>query len=231
MKEINRFLDDLNFDEIKINRKINKVNNELKQYIEGKILPEYELNDGGHNSEHVKYVIKRAFELADGYEINYDILYTCVCFHDVACHIDRDRHEVLSAERAYEDEYLNGFFSIMEMKTIRETIEDHRASLEYIPRNIYGKILASADKNTNVTTFLERTLAFGFEHYKDFTYKEQIDRAYDHAEKKFGKNGYAVNKYYVKDDKYEKYLKELQDLIENKEEFYKKAENILKQMI
>ena len=49
MKEINRFLDDLNFDEIKINRKINKVNNELKQYIEGKILPEYELNDGGHN--------------------------------------------------------------------------------------------------------------------------------------------------------------------------------------
>ena len=132
MKEINRFLDDLNFDEIKINRKINKVNNELKQYIEGKILPEYELNDGGHNSEHVKYVLKRAFELADGYEINYDILYTCVCFHDVACHIDRDRHEVLSAERAYEDEYLNGFFSIMEMKTIRETIEDHRASLEYI---------------------------------------------------------------------------------------------------
>lgn len=120
MKEINRFLDDLNFDEIKINRKINKVNNELKQYIEGKILPEYELNDGGHNSEHVKYVLKRAFELADGYEINYDILYTCVCFHDVASHIDRDRHEVLSAERAYEDEYLNGFFSIMEMKTEKQ---------------------------------------------------------------------------------------------------------------
>lgn len=116
MKEINRFLDDLNFDEIKINRKINKVNNELKQYIEGKILPEYELNDGGHNSEHVKYVLKRAFELADGYEINYDILYTCVCFHDVACHIDRDRHEVLSAERAYEDEYLNGFLASWKWK-------------------------------------------------------------------------------------------------------------------
>ena len=83
----------------------------------------------------------------------------------------------------------------------------------------------AADKNTNVTTFLERTLAFGFEHYKDFTYKEQIDRAYDHAEKKFGKNGYAVNKYYVKDDKYEKYLKELQDLIENKEEYHEKSED------
>ena len=33
MKEIDRFLDDLNFDGIKINRKINKVNNELKQNI------------------------------------------------------------------------------------------------------------------------------------------------------------------------------------------------------
>ena len=100
MKEIEKFLNDLNFDEEKVNKGINKVNAKLKQYIDEKILPEYELNDGGHNSEHVKYVLKRAFELADGYEINNDVLYTCVCFHDVACHIDRDNHEVLSAQRA-----------------------------------------------------------------------------------------------------------------------------------
>ena len=61
--------------------------------------------------------------------------------------------------------------------------------------------------------------------------KKEKERRNIGDEKKFGKNGYAVNKYYVKDDKYERYLKELQDLIENKEEFYKKAENILKQMI
>ena len=67
MKEFDRFLDDLNFDEIKINKRIERVDNKLKQYIEEKILPEYELNDGGHNSEHVKYVLKRAFELADGF--------------------------------------------------------------------------------------------------------------------------------------------------------------------
>ena len=154
MKEIEKFLNDLYFDEEKINRGINGVNNELKQYIDEKILPEYELNDGGHNSEHVKYVLKRAFELADGYEINYDILYTCVCFHDVACHIDRDNHEVLSAQRAYEDDFLNGLFSIIEMKKIKEAIEDHRASLEYIPRNIYGKILSSADRKVEVKQYL-----------------------------------------------------------------------------
>ena len=56
MKELEKFLNDLNFDEEKVNKGINKVNTKLKQYIDEKILPEYELNDGGHNSEHVKYV-------------------------------------------------------------------------------------------------------------------------------------------------------------------------------
>ena len=223
MKEINRFLDDLNFDEIKINRKINRVNNELKQYIEGKILPEYELNDGGHNSEHVKYVLKRAFELADGYEINYDILYTCVCFHDVACHIDRDRHEVLSAERAYEDEYLNGFFSIMEMKTIRETIEDHRASLEYIPRNIYGKILSSADREVEVKQYLIASISYGKKKNPEIDKNESIESSYKFAIKKFGKNGYAINKSYVEDLKYKKFLEDIQYLIDNKELFIELA--------
>ena len=207
----------------KINRKINKVNNELKQYIEGKILPEYELNDGGHNSEHVKYVLKRAFELADGYEINYDILYTCVCFHDVACHIDRDRHEVLSAERAYEDEYLNGFFSIMEMKTIRETIEDHRASLEYIPRNIYGKILSSADRKVEVKQYLIASISYGKKKNPEIDKNESIESSYKFVIKKFGKNGYAINKSYVEDLKYKKFLEDIQYLIDNKELFIELA--------
>ena len=85
----------------------------------------------------------------------------------------------------WNDENLDKFFTRDQKQIIKEAIEDHRSSNKNVPRNIYGKILASADKNTNVTTFLERTLAFGFEHYKDFTYKEQIDRSYDHDEKKF----------------------------------------------
>ena len=226
MKDFDSFLEDLNFDEIKINKRIEKVDNKLKQYIEEKILPEYELNDGGHNSKHVKYVLKRAFELADGYEINYDILYTCVCFHDVACHIDRDRHEVLSAERAYEDEYLNRFFSIMKMKTIKEAIEDHRASLEYIPRNIYGKILSSADRKVEVKQYLIASISYGKKKNPKIDKNGSIERSYQFAIKKFGKNGYAVNKSYVEDLKYKKFLEDIQYLIENKELFIKLAEII-----
>ena len=226
MKEIEKFLNDLYFDEEKINRGINEVNNELKQYIDEKILPEYELNDGGHSSEHVKYVLKRAFELADGYEINYDILYTCVCFHDVACHIDRDNHEVLSAQSAYEDNFLNGLFSIKEMKTIKEAIEDHRASLEYIPRNIYGKILSSADRKVEVKQYLIASISYGKKKNPEIDKNESIERSYQFAIKKFGKNGYAVNKSYVDDLKYKKFLEDIQYLIENKKLFIKLAEVI-----
>lgn len=226
MKEIEKFLNDLNFDEEKVNKGINKVNAKLKQYIDEKILPEYELNDGGHNSEHVKYVLKRAFELADGYEINYDILYTCVCFHDVACHIDRDNHEVLSAQRAYEDDFLNGFFSIIEMKKIKEAIEDHRASLEYIPRNIYGKILSSADRKVEVKQYLIASISYGKKKNPEIDKNESIERSYEFAIKKFGKNGYAVNKSYVDDLKYKKFLENIQYLIDNKELFIELAELI-----
>ena len=226
MKEIEKFLNDLNFDEEKVNKGIKKVNAKLKQYIDEKILPEYELNDGGHNSEHVKYVLKRAFELADGYEINYDILYTCVCFHDVACHIDRDNHEVLSAQRAYEDDFLNGFFSIIEMKKIKEAIEDHRASLEYIPRNIYGKILSSADRKVEVKQYLIASISYGKKKNPEIDKNESIERSYEFAIKKFGKNGYAVNKSYVDDLKYKKFLENIQYLIDNKELFIELAELI-----
>lgn len=49
---------------------------------------------------------------------------------------------------------------------------------------------------------------------------------YDHAQEKFGVNGYAVKKYYVDDDKYKKYLDDLQELIKDKEKFDKKANEI-----
>ena len=39
MKEVNGFLEDLNFDDMKINKRIHEVKIELKKYIEEKILP------------------------------------------------------------------------------------------------------------------------------------------------------------------------------------------------
>ena len=65
-------------------------------------------------------------------------------------------------------------------------------------------------------------------HYQNLNEEEQIQRVYEHSIKKFGKNGYAVNKFFVKDDKYSKYLEELQKLIENKEDFFKRVRKVNK---
>lgn len=208
------------------------VNKKLIDYVENEIFKVYELNGEAHGINHVKTVLERAFEIAKLYnDIDYNILYTAVSYHDIGDHIDRATHEIISAKWMMNDEVLNEFFDTDEKIIIKEAIEDHRSSGKNEPRSIYGKILASADKNTDVYEFLERTLKFGKEHYKELNMQMQIERAYEHAVNKFGKQGYAIHKYYVKDEKYENYLKELQKLIDNKAEFYKLAEKIYKEAV
>ena len=203
-----------------------KINDKLKKYIREEILPEYDLNDKGHNREHINIVLERANELSKGYDINYDMLYTIVCFHDIACHIDREKHEILSAERLYNDKELKKFFNETEILIMKEAIEDHRASLEYIPRNIYGKILSSADRKVEVKQYLIASISYGKKKNPEIDKNESIERSYEFAIKKFGKNGYAVNKSYVDDLKYKKFLENIQYLIDNKELFIELAELI-----
>ena len=197
------------------------INSELKKYIEENIFKVYELNEEAHGLKHIKTVLKRAFELSKNIDkIDYNILYTAVSYHDIADHIDRENHEKLSAKWMMEDKKLDDFFCLDEKIIIKEAIEDHRASNKNIPRNIYGKILSSADRNINVDEYLKRSYQYGLAHYPNLNEEEQIQKVYEHAIDKFGKNGYAVTKFFVKDEKYSKYLKELQKLIDNKDEFF-----------
>ena len=206
------------------------VNHEIKEYITTKILPEYELNDKGHNLVHINNVLSRAFEIAKNYEVDENMLYTIVCFHDIACHIDREMHEVLSAERLYNDEKLKKFFSDEQIEIMRDAVVDHRSSLEYVPRNIYGKILSSADRKVDVDDYMRSSIGFQKNKEPNSTDDELIEYSYKFAIKKFGKNGYAVKKFYVKDDKYEKFLSELQYLIDNKNEYILRAKKVLEKL-
>ena len=226
MVDVKAFLEDIKFNDEIIQKRINKVDTKLKEYINEIILPEYNLNDEGHNANHIKYVLKRAFEIIDGYDINLDILYTCVCFHDIECNIDRENHEILSAKRVLKDEFLNSYFNTKEIRIIAEAVEDHRASLEYVPRNIYGKILSSADRKVEIKQYLIASISYAKNKHLEFTKEEIIERSYLFAIKKFGKNGYAINKSYVEDVRYKKFLKDIQYLIDNKEIFIDLADVI-----
>lgn len=187
----------------------------LRAYIENNILPIYEKNDSGHGIEHIKYVIKRSFEFANQFDdINLDMVYVIASFHDIAHHIDRNNHEILSAKLFYEDEKMKEFFTDEQRKIIKEAIEDHRASLENEPRSNYGKIISSADRNTDLVSALKRTHAYTIKHYPDLDLDDMINRAYNHISKKFGNDGYA--KTYCYDKEFEDFKKNVETVIKNK---------------
>lgn len=203
-----------------------KINKELKDYIERYILPIYEKNDAGHNAEHIKYVIRRSLEFANQFkDINLDMVYTIAAFHDIAHYIDKDNHEVLSAIIFYEDKKMKEFFSDEQRQIMKEAIEDHRASLgkkdsEEEPRSDYGKIVSSADRQTSIDSMLQRTHSYSVKHYPNLTLSEMIKRSYNHVLKKYGNSGYAKN--YCYDEEYEKFKEEVERLLNDKEEFAKR---------
>lgn len=227
---MNKYLKKTNFNKKIINIRLKFVNKDLKKYIENNILPKYKLNSKGHDEEHINYVLNRSFEFNINTEINYDILFTCVCFHDIACYIDRNKHEILSAEMAFNDAFLNNYFDKEEMKTIYEAIEDHRASLEYTPRNIYGKILSSADRKIEIREYLITSMSFEKNEFPNKSKEEIIEASYNFAIKKFGHDGYAINKMYIDDEKYKKFLMDIQYIINHKEIFNELANIIYEEI-
>ena len=206
------------------------MNSKLREYIEINILPEYRKNDLGHNIDHINYVIDRSFKFANTVEnINLDMVYTVACYHDIGHHIDAKNHEKVSSEILGKDEELRKFFSLEEIEIMKDAVYDHRASLEYEPRNIYGKIVSTADRNTSIDISLKRTYAYTKIHEPNLTLDGLIERARLHLIDKFGNNGYAKEKCYFKDEEYEKFLKDIVELTNNKKEFrerYIKVNNL-----
>ena len=196
-----------------------KVNQKLQQYIEENIFPSYQKNDAGHNLEHIKYVIDRSFQLVEENEldVNLDMVYTIASYHDIGHYIDSKKHEIISAEMMFQDKKLKEFFTEEELKTIKEAIEDHRASSNKEPRSIYGKIVSSADRSNTVEDCLSRTYTYGKKLNPKATDEELFLRAHEVLLKKFGENGYA--KFYFKDSIYEKFLIDLRELLADKENY------------
>ena len=196
------------------------INKGLKKYIEEYILPQYENNDKGHGRSHIEYVTERCFKFATQFHnINRDMLYAIASFHDIAHHIDKARHEILSAEIFYKDEEMKRFFTDDERLIIKQAIEDHRASAESEPRSVYGKIVSSADRSTDVEDFLRRTHAYTLKHFRGISEEEIIERGYTHTKEKYGATGYA--KHYVEDEQYNAFRNKINEIINDRNLFRK----------
>ena len=200
----------------------------LKDYIEKIIFPEYSKNEKGHGIEHIEYVIDRCMSFAQQFEdIDLNILYTIAAFHDIGHHIDKKKHEKLSAEIFYNNMDMTEFFTQEERIIIKEGIEDHRASSSSIPRSVYGKIISSADRSTDVNEFFKRTHSYTLKYEPNLNKDEIIARAYNHTKEKYGDSGYAKN--YVIDDEYNQFKNKILELLNDKEKFkehYIKVNNL-----
>ena len=198
-----------------------KINPLLKDYIEKNILPEYKKNESGHGIEHIQYVTKRCFKFAEQFpNIDLDMIYTIASFHDIAHYIDKDNHETLSAKYFYDDKNMKKFFDSKQRKVIKEAIEDHRASSNHDPRSDYGKIISSADRYTNLNQVFTSTHSYYLKHSTQRDLFFLIRNSYEHANKKYGKNGYANN--YCYDEDYELFKNNLDELLNNKWLYAKK---------
>ena len=196
------------------------MNVKLQEYLENEIMPRNDLNDEGHNREHVNYVRRRSKKFASNIEgINMDMVDTIAVYHDVGHSIDAKNHEKVSASILASDKNLREFFSEEEIKVMAEAVEDHRASKNSEPRSIYGRIVSSADRNTSVDQVLKRTYSYRLKHMPDASIDEIIEESRKHAIDKFGVEGYAVDKMYFSDDEYEVFLKKIQELAGDLEGF------------
>ena len=206
------------------------INQKLREYIETNILKLYDDNFIGDGRDRVEYVINRSNQIIaeNDLDIDENILYTAISYHDIRKNNEEKGHELISAEIMYNDDFLKDFFTEEERLLIKEAIEDQRAKLEDEPRNIYGKILSSASRNSSVKQCLERSYNYGKKKNPYATDEEIFEGAYNALLGKFGKDGKA--NFFFKDATYEKFLCDIRKLLSDKDKFIEKQRTYILKM-
>lgn len=193
----------------------NQVDLTLMEFVEKQILPRYTAFGESHGLYHVTRVIKNSLELARMLGADINMTYTIAAYHDLGMEGPRAIHHITSGKILTADARLKKWFSPEQIKIMRKAVEDHRASASHAPRSIYGKIVAEADRDIDIDTVFTRAIQYGIEHDPDKDKEWQFKRFDSHMEEKYSNNGYI--KLWIPHSPNEKKLKELRDIIVNKE--------------
>ena len=195
------------------------VNPELKKYIERNIFPEYEKNDQGHGILHIREVIRRGFALNSTLKLGLDenMIYAITACHDVGKYIDHENHNLIAAQIFIENEDMKKFFTDEQRNIIKEAIEDHRSSLEDVPRSIYGKLVSSADRNTRIEIVFIRSFFVGKWRTPDENVEDFLDFTFKRLTKRYSKE--KPENMFLEDETYKTFLKDMRNLLKNEVRF------------
>ena len=163
---------------------------QLKAYIEQEILPRYEHFDAAHQRNHAEDVIERSMDLAKHYDVDEDMVYAIAAYHDTGLCEGRDTHHLVSGRIIREDKKLREWFDEVQIETMAQAAEDHRASSGHEPRSIYGKIVAEADRLITPQKVIRRTIQFGLDHHPELGKEGQYQRFREHLLEKYSDTGY-----------------------------------------
>ena len=171
------------------------MNAELKQYVETEILPRYTHFDKAHQLDHIETVIRQSAALAEllsaqGVEVDRDMVYVIAAYHDLGIVNGRENHHTDSGKILMADPFLKKYFTEEQLVTMKEAVEDHRASSKHEPRSLYGRIVAEADRQIDPRTIVLRTSQFGLQHYPELDKAGHFARAEAHLKEKYGEGGY-----------------------------------------
>lgn len=167
------------------------VSPEVVGYVEEKIIPRYDGFDKAHRRDHARMVINRSLALAERLpELNRDMVYCIAAFHDLGLVNGREKHHLDSGLILEADSFVRERFSAEQIETMRQAVEDHRASGKSEPRSLYGMVVADADRFIDPETIIRRTVQYGLANYPQLDRAGHFDRTLGHLCEKYGPEGY-----------------------------------------
>ncbi len=155
------------------------------------------------------------------------MVYVIAAYHDLGLCEGREFHHLISGKILWADKKLRQWFPEEHIWMMKEAVEDHRASNKHVPRSIYGRIVAEADRIINPDITLRRTVQYGLSNYPELDKEKQYTRFLAHLKEKYAEGGYL--KLWIPQSTNAIHLQELRQLIADEEELHKVFEKIYSQ--
>lgn len=227
----------------------NLVSPELVECVKTNIFPRYD-SANGHGLDHIQNVIRRSLnfakrindgeikttakdfqnlpeELADG-KVNYDIAFAVAAFHDLGREKNNKLHHLISAAWFLDDEFMEEHFSRDELRVAADAIMDHRASNKLEPATIYGKIVSSADRDTDCYDIMRRAYAYNRHLYPERPEEKTREYCYNKICEKFANpDAYGAKKMFFENPEFDAMIKEFQRMCASREIFEKELDKAL----